>query len=348
MTQEEKILVTGGTGFLGSYIIRELLHQGYTNIHAIRRKDSDRRLVHDLEDQISWWVTDLDQVDEIYDSISGAHTVIHAAGLVSFIPRDRDQLYQINADGTGTVVNACLEHGVKRLIHISSSSALAKIKDGSPITEKTKWVDDKHISVYGRSKRLAEIEIWRGIAEGLDAIILNPTIILGAGIWESTSCKLFFQVFQGLKYYPPGSTGFVDVRDVARIAVDMIHHPQVNQSYIINGSNLSFRKLFTQIAEGLGVTPPLRLAPRWIARFLVAVEFIKSKLTGKRPIVTSETIRNSYQNFSYSNDKIRGLGYDFIPIEDTIQDTTAALLAAAQNNFEPGLLAPRNQVKPKS
>lgn len=348
MNQHTKILVTGGTGFVGSYILRELIHQGYTNIHALRRTESDRRLVAEFEDKINWHLVDLDHVDEVYQAIAHCDSVIHSAGLVSFAPQDRHQLYQVNVQGTATVVNACLEHQVDRLIHLSSSSALAKVKNGQPITEQTKWIDDRQISQYGRSKHLAEIEVWRGIAEGLDAVILNPTIILGAGIWDTTSCKMFMQVHQGLKYYTPGSTGFVDVRDVARIAVDMLGSDEVNQSFILNESNYHFKDIFTWMARGLNVDPPSRPAPRWMARFIVTAEHLKSKLTGKRPIITADSIRNAYENFSYDNAKIQSRGYGFISIEETIHDTTALFREAAENNFTPKLLAPKTYTKPKS
>lgn len=348
MNQDSKILVTGGTGFVGSYILRELIQQGYTNIHALRRIESDRRLIAIFEDKITWYHVDLDHVDEVYRVMEDSKAVIHSAGLVSFAPDDRDELYQVNVHGTATVVNACLEHQVDRLIHVSSSSALAKVKTGQPITEQTKWTDDRQVSQYGRSKHLAEIEVWRGIAEGLDAVILNPTIILGAGIWDTTSCKLFRQIHDGLKYYTPGSTGFVDVRDVARIAVDMLHSEDVNQSFILNESNYHFKEIFTWIAQGLKVAPPSRLAPRWLARIMVTFEILKSKLTGNRPIITPDSIRNAYENFSYDNAKIRSRGYEFISIEETIRDTTAIFRVAYESDLPPKLLPPKTYQKTKS
>lgn len=340
MNKNDKILVTGGTGFIGSYILRELIQQGYENIHAIRRPDSEMALVQDFQHMIHWHTADLDDVDKIYEITKGSQRVIHSAGLVSFSPGDRDLLYEINARGTEYLVNACLENQVARLIHISSIAALAKVKNGEMISEKTTWTDDKHTSHYGRSKHLGEIEVWRGMAEGLDAIILNPTVVLGAGIWESSSCQLFMQIFKGLKYYTPGSTGFVDVRDVARIAVSMMTTSRVNEAYVINESNYRFRDIFTWMAQGLDVPPVSRLAPRWIARGIVNMEYIKSKLTGIRPVITSDSVRNAYENFHYSNQKIKSLGFSFIPIEQTIRETTELLREAAKNDFKPALLHP--------
>lgn len=338
MNKNDKILVTGGNGFIGSYILRELIRQGYQNIHAIRRENSQMVLVKEFQHMIDWHIADLDDVHTIYQLTEGCRRVIHAAGLVSFAPGDRDRLYEVNSRGTEHLVNACLEHQVNRLIHISSIAALAKLNDGTLISEKTKWTDDKHISHYGRSKHLGEIEVWRGMAEGLDAIILNPTIVLGAGIWESSSCQLFMQIFKGLKYYTPGSTGFVDVRDVARIGVAMMSTSRVNEAYVINESNYKFREIFTWMAQGLNVLPPSKPAPRWIARLIVNKEYIKSKITGCRPVITADSVRNAYENFQYSNQKVKSLGFSFIPIEDTIRETTELFREAAKNEFKPALL----------
>lgn len=340
MNENDKIVVTGGTGFIGSYILRELIQRGFRNIHAIRRENSNMALVKEFQDMIRWYVADLDDVNNIYDIIESSRVVIHAAGLVSFAPEDRDRLYEINSRGTEYVVNACLELQVGRIIHISSIAALAKVKNGQLISETTKWTENKHTSHYGRSKQLGEIEVWRGMAEGLDAIILNPTIVLGAGIWESSSCQLFMQIHKGLKYYTPGCTGFVDVRDLARIAVDMMTVSQVNEAYVINESNYKFQDIFSWIAQGLHVPPPSRPAPRWIARLIVQMEYVKSKITGVRPVITTDSVRNAYENFQYSNEKIKSLDYTFIPIEETIRETTELLREAAMNDFQPMLLPP--------
>ena len=340
MDKNEKIVVTGGTGFIGSYILRELIDNGFTNIHAIRGESSDMRLVADFQNRISWHVARLEDIDDIYRIIQGAGNVIHAAGLVSFSPSDKDRLYEINVRGTETIVNACLEHQVRRLIHISSVAAIAKTTNGRPITEQTKWHDDRHTSHYGRSKHGAEIEVWRGIAEGLDAIILNPSIVLGAGDWYSSSCQLFMQIYHGLKFYTPGSTGFVDVRDVAAITVGMLDVAMVNEAYILNESNYHFEEIFGLMARGLDKKPPSILAPRWIARLIVAWEYVKSKMTGRHPVITRDSVRNSYECFNYDNQKIRSLGFSFTPVGETIRDTTKLLKQAAAHDFEPMLLKP--------
>lgn len=338
MKKNDKIFVTGGTGFIGSYILRELVHQGYDNIHAIRRKNSDMRLVESFKEQISWHMADLQDVELIYDLIKNSKNVIHVAGLVSFAPSDKVKLYEINVLGTETIVNACLEHRVQRLIHISSISALAKTNQGRPIAEETKWIDDRYVSHYGRSKHLGEMEVWRGMAEGQNTIILNPSIVLGAGDWFSSSCRLFMKIHEGLKYYTPGSTGFVDVRDVARITTSMMDSSPVNQGYILNESNYSFHQIFTWMADGLGSTPPKVKAPKWMAEIIVLWEALKSKTTGSKPVITTDSVKNAYEDFHYENKKIKSLGFSFIPIEKTIQQTTEILEKASTQGYPPLLL----------
>lgn len=348
MDKNDKILVTGGTGFVGAYIIRELVSQGYQNIHALRRKSSDMRMVEPFRTSVKWHIADLLDIDDIYNLVRGSARVIHAAGLVSFAPKDKELLYEINIQGTENIVNACLHHQVPRLIHLSSIAAIAKTRKGKPISEETKWVDSHHISHYGRSKHLGETEVWRGVAEGLEAVILNPSVILGAGDWYASSCRLFMKIKEGLKYYPPGSTGFVDVRDVAYIATKMITHTSINQRFIINESNYNFKDIFSWMAHHLDVKPPHISAPRWVAKLIVFLESIKSKATGTRPVITPDSVRNSYEDFHYDNQKIKSLGFSFIPIEKTIQETCHLLQEAAKDGFTPILLEEKPALKSNS
>lgn len=338
MSKDPKIFLTGGTGFIGGYILQELIRKGYTRISALKRTTSDMSMVKDIEDQIEWITGDLHSIDVLYEAAAQADVVIHAAALVSFAPGDKNALYEINVLGTENLVNASLEGNVDQFIHISSVGAIAKTTRGRPIDEDTPWVDDRHTSHYGRSKHLGEMEVWRGLAEGLSATILNPSIVLGAGPWHSSSCKIFIEIYEGLKFYTPGSTGYIDVRDVAHIAVDMISNPHPGEKFIISEGNYKFKDLFQWISEGLDRRPPSISPPKWTARSLVVIDGIKSKITGQRPIITRDTVRNAYEDFSYNTDKIRSIGYDFIPIRQTIAETTALLKEAAKENFAVKLL----------
>lgn len=338
MNKNQKIFLTGGTGFVGGYILKELIRQGYSDITALKRKTSEMSMVTDIENQINWITGDLLSLDVLYDAAAQADIIIHSAALVSFAPGDKNSLYEINTLGTENLVNAALNGGVKHFIHISSVGAIAKTTGGKPIDEETPWIDDRHTSHYGRSKHLGEREVWRGQAEGLTTTILNPSIILGAGPWYSSSCKIFMEIYEGLKFYTPGSTGYIDVRDVARVAVDMIARPQPGENFIISEGNYKFKDLFHWIAEGLGKNPPTIQPPKWAARSLAIFDGLKSKITGQRPIITRDTVRNAYEDFSYRTDKIKHLGYKFIPIRQTVKETTELLKEAAEEDFSTKLL----------
>lgn len=338
MNKNQKIFLTGGTGFVGGYILKELLRQGYSDITALKRKTSDMSMVQDIQNQIKWITGDLLTLDVLFDAAAQADIIIHAAALVSFAPGDKNTLYEVNTLGTENLVNAALNGNVDHFIHISSVGAISKTTGGKPIDEETPWIEDRHTSHYGRSKHLGEREVWRGHAEGMATTILNPSIILGAGPWYSSSCKLFMEVYQGLKFYTPGSTGYIDVRDVARVAVDMIAHPRFGENYILSEGNYKFKELFHWIAEGLDKKPPTICPPRWSARSFAVLDGIKSKITGQRPIITQETVRNAYEDFSYRTDKIKDLGYEFIPIRHTVKETTALLKEAAKEDFSTKLL----------
>ncbi|WP_236980134.1 SDR family NAD(P)-dependent oxidoreductase [Membranihabitans maritimus] len=337
MRTDKKILVTGGTGFLGVYILKELLDTGYKNIFALYRSAEKKSLLpEELQNAIQWIEGDILDVQGMYDIISEMDKVVHTAGLVSFAKMDRDDLFSINVDGTANIVNACIQHGVDKLVHISSIAAIAKRKNGRLIDEDTEWVQNKHTSHYALSKFQGEMEVWRGAAEGLKTVILNPSIILGAGAWQQTSCKMFMEVHKGLKYYTPGSTGFVDVRDVAACTVELMESEISAERYIINESNYTFREIFTFIAHHLGKKPPSNHAPKWLAQSIATFEKYKSLITGIRPIITEDSIRNAYEDFNYNNKKIQNdIGIQFIPIKNTIKETCSLLLEAEKENFPP-------------
>lgn len=339
MEKNAAIFVTGGTGFLGTYLLHLLVRRGYTQITALCRSSSQKLLLGDIEDQIHWVEGDLSDHQVLYDAIKDQQVVIHTAGLVSFNPREESNLFEINTEGTANVVNACIHHGTAKLIHISSIAAISKDDKLTLLNEDVEWQESKYTSIYAKSKFHGELEIWRGIAEGLSATILNPSIILGAGYWQQTSCKMFTEVYKGLKFYTPGKTGFVDVRDVARSIVYFMEHDHVNHRFIVNEDNYFFKEIFEQIANNLEVKPPSKCAPKWLASTIAKIEETKALLTGIRPIVTTESIRNAYKDFSYDSSKIKNTsGLSYIPIAQTIKETAQLLKSSTNGVKQPALL----------
>lgn len=322
MEKNAKIVVTGGTGLIGSYLLRYLLHEGYTNIIALKRANSSMQLLSDSEiDSIEWMEADIRDILDIEPAIKGADYVYHCAGLVSFLPRDKDQLMAINYKGTANIVDLCLIHGIKKMVYTSSVAAIGRPSKDQRIKETTQWEKHTNLTQYAISKHLGEMEVWRGNAEGLTTVILNPSTVLGSGNWASGPQKLFNLVWSSFKYYPDGSTGFVDVRDVARLHLIAMNSPIKNQRFIISGEHIFFRELMNKIADYLGTQPPTKQINKWFQEVLWRVERIKSKITKKDPFLTKETVMMTNQSREYLNQKsIDAFNFSYTLITDTLME----------------------------
>ncbi len=333
-----KIFITGGTGFLGSYILRKLVKDGF-EVRALKRASSRMDLVADVMDKVEWIEGDVLDIPVLEDAMEGVEKVYHAAAMVSFDPRDRKKMLQVNSEGTANIVNVGLYRGVKKLAYVSSIAAVGRSKKTNIVSEKTKWENNDLNTRYAVSKYLAEQEVWRGTVEGLPAVMINPTIIVGAGYWTETSCKMFKQVDDGLKYYTSGQTGFVDVRDAAEILIRLTESEIENQRYIVSGENMAYKDYFELIAKYLEKQPPSVKATDFMKQLVWRMEWLRSKFTGSRPLITKETAKMSSSQFEYENDKIiKTLDFKFNSIENAVKDTAAAFLASKAAGKEFGTL----------
>ncbi len=342
MIQSKAILITGATGFVGSYLTRYLVKMGYTNIIAMKRATSRMDLVADVVDKVQWVEGDILDVPFLEEILRGykINIIFHCAAVVSFNPRNREDMYNINAIGTANIVNEALANGIEKFIHVSSIAAIGRTKNEPRVSETNKWQRSQLNSHYAISKYQAEQEVWRGIAEGLNAAIVNPSVILGSQFWATGTGKLFEQVWRGLRFYTEGVTGYVDVRDVVRFMVllmesDIEKLPDglSGKRFILNGENLPYKTLFEQIAHVLGkkqatikVTPLLReLAWRF--------EWVKSKLSGIQPLITKETARASATTFYFNNEKsLKAFPeFHYTPIQQTIKETGEQFLACQKS-----------------
>lgn len=315
------ILVIGGTGFLGSYIIKQLVEKNY-RVRAIRRNSKlPSWISKEILDKVEWVEGDILDVVALQDAMEEVDTVIHSAAIVSFIKKDRELMYQTNVEGTANVVNMALEKNVRRLIYISSVAALGRTANGGHVNEEKKWEDSKVNTHYAKSKFKAELHVWRGISEGLDAVILNPSTILGFGDWHSGSCAIFKQVYEGFNWYTPGINGFVDVEDVAKATMLLMETTISEQRYIVNGDTWPFKKLQDIIADNFAKNRPNKKATPFILKLAWRVEKIKSIFTGKRPLLTRESARVGQSQTFFENDKILKTlpGFSFTPVEETIK-----------------------------
>ncbi len=321
------ILVTGGTGLTGSQIVFDLIQAG-EKVRILKRKSGS---LHNIErlfggsalpSELSFYEGELNDVFSVEDALEGVDTVYHSAAFISFYKSDREKMMKVNVDGTANLVNLSMKKNVKRFCHISSVAAIGRESDNSFIDEKSVWKNTPEDTNYALSKFRGEREVWRAMEEGLSAVIVNPTIIIGPGDWKTGSSQMFSQISKGLSFYTNGASGFVDVRDVSKAAIALAKSDVTNQRFILNSENVQYRYVFDLIAENLGK----KKASIYVTPFMAALgwrlEAVKSFVTGKRAMITKETARSGLLKWNYSNEKIKSqIGIEFIPVKKAVEDT---------------------------
>lgn len=320
------ILVTGATGFLGAELVYQLLKKEHL-IRCIKRKQS---IIPDillpLIDKIEWVNVDILDFSDLEEAFQGIDQVYHCAALVSFNPEDTTRMMDINVKGTAHVVDLCIHHQVKKMIHVSSVAALGKTKANEFVTENNYWDAYDKNNNYAVSKYRGEMEVWRGINEGLNAIIVNPSIIIGEHVGEKGSGAIFKVVENGLKFYPPGGTGFVDVKDVASKMIQLMDTEIVNERFIINAENYTYKDLFNQVALTFGVKAPQKVGKKWMFSIAWRLQILKRFFTKKSGGITKDIAKTAFKTIRYSNDKIvKTLNTTFIPLETSITNTVNSM-----------------------
>ena len=329
------VFVTGGTGLLGTHILLELLSRG-ESIRALKRPSSNLSQVKKVFDfylkeksenefsKIEWIEGDILDVVSLEDGIKGCEKVYHCAGMVSFVKKDFRKMMKINKHGTANVVNVALSEGVNHLCYISSTSAICKDHTIPISTENNKWVNSPENSNYAVTKYSAELEVWRGVEEGLDAVIVNPSVILGPGNWHESSTSIFKIVKNGLKFYTPGMNAFIDVRDVATIVAELSDRKIFNERFLVFSENVFFKDVFDKIAKEFHVKSPSVLVKPWMAGLAWRIEGFLRFFFGRKQNITKETAKSSMQIAQYSNQKIKDrINFEFISVDDSIKNTVS-------------------------
>ena len=329
-----KNLVTGATGLVGMHILLDLLSKG-EKVKATFTKNSKLENVkklfkfynkESLLSEIEWVEMDIEDVVQVFDAVKGVDYVYHSAAIISFLKRDQYKMSNINIKGTANIVNACLEYKIKKLGHISSVAAIGRKGDGE-YSEINSWVESNNNSFYAVSKNKAENEVWRGVQEGLQAVIVNPGIIIGPSTWNRSSTTLFKQISSGLSFYPTGLNGFVDVRDVSNSIMELMNSSLSSERYILVSENLSYESVFKSISKSLNVKPPSYPASLGLMNLAWMMEYLISLITRKSPKITKETAKTSSQKNYYNNEKIKKqIGYKFNSIENAIENTAKYIL----------------------
>jgi len=322
------ILVTGGTGLVGSHLLFELT-KSQQKIRALYRiQKTVEKVKHifsyytdSVDNQfgkIEWVQADLNDLPKLADAFKGVTHVFHCAALISFDPNDYYKLRETNISGTANIVNLCVINGIQKLCYVSSVATMGY--DPVKITEETTWNPEDHQSVYAITKYEAEMEVWRGIQEGVPSVIVNPGVILGPGFFHSGSGGLFKRVYKGLHYATHGVSGYVGVMDVVKGMVSLMNSDRKNERYIMVAENLSFLEFTTFISNAFKIPPPKKIARKWMLALGWRLDWLKQKLTGKKRLLTKNLSKTLKGKSYYSSDKFleSETEFKFTPISTVV------------------------------
>jgi len=322
--------ITGANGFLGVHIIHHLLKSGHSVRAIIRPKGSldefelvkkQYSLPKDMYSNLSWHVCELFDVVGLEQAFYGVDYVVHLAGKISYLKKDLPSLLQINQEYTSNVVNVALSLKVKKLLYCSSIAAISKNSKNKAITEDTEWDDEIAHSNYGFTKYLGECELWRGREEGLATVAINPGIILGYGDSKKGSNKLFDNAKRGFPFYSRGITGWVGVRDVARIAELLCLSDISGERFIVVSENKSFKEIADTMTDALGTKKPSIEVKGLLYTIAYGIGAFK-EFFGLGGMLSKETVKASVSVNRFDNEKIKGaLEFEFEDMDEVIQDS---------------------------
>ena len=330
------ILVTGGTGLVGAHLLYKL-SLTEPKIRAIYRSekkiDKARHVfsyftkdVDTLFNKIEWVEGDILNVPKLEEAFQGITKVYHSAALVSFDPNDYYKLRKTNIEGTANIVNLCLANQIEKLCYVSSVAVLGK-EGNDIITERTDWNPNADNSVYSITKYGAEMEVWRGTQEGLNAVIVNPGIILGGGFWKLGSGALFRKIYQGMKYYTTGLLGYVDVNDVVDGMIMLMNSEISNERFIMVADNWSFKDFSVMVADKLNVIPPKKEAKLWQLQVAWRLDWLNYFFKRKYRKFTKQMASSVQNNCVFNSDKLKNeLKFNFTPVEKSITETCELFL----------------------
>lgn len=329
----QPVFVTGATGFLGAHLVCALLQKGY-RVEALKRPQSTLNEFENISglyfghDQslvvknLKWIEGDITENENLLEYLAKDQIVFHCAGLVSFKKSDREKLFKINIIGTENIVNACIEKECKKLVYVSSTAAVGQAEENLLTDESHQWEEKDEPSNYSISKYYAELEVWRGIEEGLDAVIVNPSLIIGPCNWEKVTGRFFINGSKNFPFYTTGSNAFVYVNDVVKAMILLAEGNITAQRFLLISENLSLRDFMNKIADAFGKKKPFIKVNSWTVNLAWRWFGLVSFISGTDGLITKESAKSSLKSVRYSNQKIKeALGFEFVPIETAIKET---------------------------
>lgn len=323
------ILVTGATGLVGGNLLWYLLQQN-SSVVAIKRTTSNLEPLRTIFsfytsepekflERIEWRMADVLDEQSLLNSFAGVTVVYHCAAVVS-VGNGSDALIDTNVRGTRNVVDAALKQGVAKLCFVSSIAACGQAANESTIDEKTVWLDHESRSPYARSKYYSEQEVWKGIKQGLNAVIVNPGVILGVSGNNAGSSQLFYQIKKGLMFYTLGGTGYVDVQDVVRAMMALTNSSITAERYILVSENCSNKDILCWMADGFGKRRPFVNMNRTVLLTVGFLAELAGKLFGFQPLIDRGTARSATNREYYSSEKIsKAINFKFTAMEQSIK-----------------------------
>ncbi|MBS1774486.1 MAG: NAD-dependent epimerase/dehydratase family protein [Bacteroidetes bacterium] len=320
-------LVTGASGFVGRHLVKYLSEKGKLVKALYNNTIPDESLLQ-LKG-IIWQKCDLLDVYDVESVMQDVDEIYHCAAMVSFRREDRLQMMHFNLESTTNIVNAALDAGIRKLLYMSSIATLGRNGEGKEISEETQWEESVHNSMYSQSKYNAELEVWRGMAEGLNAVIVNPGIILGEGDWDKGSSRLMKVVYKEFPFYTSGINAWVDVKDVVDISYRLMESGIADERFILSSGNYAYKDIFSRMAAALNRKPPYIRANKWMTSLVWRISVLKNKLLGGDITITKETARTSQSKNYYNNQKlIKYLPeFQYTPLDSTIKRMAVAYIA---------------------
>ncbi len=323
------ILVTGGTGLVGSHLLVQLIKNGnsvratYRKSNSLSRVEKIFNYYHEegskLFKRIDWVEADINDIPALEIAFKDVDYVYHAAAFISFNPREYNILLKTNAQGTANIVNLCIAKNIKKLCYVSTIGTIGKSLDEKIATEENEW-NNHHANVYALAKYEAEMEVWRGTQEGIPAVIVNPGVIIGPGFWHTGSGKIFTTANKAHKFYPPGGTGFITVNDVVQVMLTLMSSKIENERFILVAENLKFKDILQKVCHYLKKPAPIIQLKYWQLELARIGDFLVSNITQKAPRLTKSTIYSMKHREVYSSQKIKEfINFNFESLDATIE-----------------------------